>query len=331
LRRDAFLNSNFFFLTADPLVRHAWKQWKSVCEDTGERDFTLRRRGTKDYTNSIKKGQYSHSNKYGTANRKHQITRTAETDDSNSPNYSGSVFGDSAIEEDISVDKQYSDFRNLAHYNDHTHNSSPRISANSSRSKSSLNTTNSRAPKKRYYLDEPHNNNSGSSNHSHGGHKVSDIMFTHHPNGKAMVPQAVDYTSRIEITPMAEGFYKTAIATNTIPRVELSSNYGGVHHAKTNNNPLAMLDGNYSTYQNAEVYARMGHNPKSSNNSHHYSVSHNNNSHNHNNNNNNVSHKAGAGSGVGGGGGGSGGPAHQDNHICWRKYSPHSDEFSTEL
>lgn len=44
---------------ADPLVRHAWKQWRSVCEDTGQKDFTLRRRGTRDYTHSIKKGQYS--------------------------------------------------------------------------------------------------------------------------------------------------------------------------------------------------------------------------------------------------------------------------------
>lgn len=85
---------------ADPLVRHAWKQWKSVCEDTGERDFTLRRRGTKDYTNSIKKGQYSHSHKYGASSN-----RNLSTAGSNSPNYSGSVFGDSAIEEDMSVEK----------------------------------------------------------------------------------------------------------------------------------------------------------------------------------------------------------------------------------
>jgi solute carrier family 6 (neurotransmitter transporter) len=92
---------------ADPLVRHAWKQWKSVCEHTGERDFTLRRRGTKDYTNSIKKGQYSHShaNKYGTTGR------NMTTSGSNSPNYSASIFGDSAIEEDISVDK----FPNYTH------------------------------------------------------------------------------------------------------------------------------------------------------------------------------------------------------------------------
>lgn len=104
---------------ADPLVRHAWKQWKAVCDDTGQRDFTLRRRGTKDWTSSIKKGQYSNaqrnnstaSNKLYAINNK-QLTPTSTaapastiTNGSNSPNYSGSLFGDSAIEEDIGYDK----------------------------------------------------------------------------------------------------------------------------------------------------------------------------------------------------------------------------------
>lgn len=91
---------------ADPLARHAWKQWRSVCQDTGQRDFTLRRRGTRDYTHSIKKGQYSTSGKYAngqtTTNQQHW---KSSTPGNSSPNYSGSVFGDSAIEEDISVDK----------------------------------------------------------------------------------------------------------------------------------------------------------------------------------------------------------------------------------
>uniref|UniRef100_A0A2M4CHJ6 Putative sodium/chloride dependent transporter n=1 Tax=Anopheles darlingi TaxID=43151 RepID=A0A2M4CHJ6_ANODA len=100
---------------ADPLVRHAWKQWKSVCEDTGERDFTLRRRGTKDYTNSIKKGQYSHSQKYGSASN-----RNLSTAGSNSPNYSGSVFGDSAIEEDMSVEK-YPHYKQQQQQQQHHH------------------------------------------------------------------------------------------------------------------------------------------------------------------------------------------------------------------
>jgi solute carrier family 6 (neurotransmitter transporter), invertebrate len=107
---------------ADPLVRHAWKQWKTVCDDTGQRDFTLKRRGTKDWTSSIKKGQYSHAKRNATIAslnnhnkyvvNSHKTTLHASTASmsggSNSPNYSGSVFGDSAIEEDISCGEKYS-------------------------------------------------------------------------------------------------------------------------------------------------------------------------------------------------------------------------------
>lgn len=95
---------------ADPLVRHAWKQWKSVCDDTGQRDFTLRRRGTKDWTSSIKKGQYSHASRNQSINKYHVNGKQAApsmTGGSNSPNYSGSVFGDSAIEEDMNSDKYH--------------------------------------------------------------------------------------------------------------------------------------------------------------------------------------------------------------------------------
>ncbi|ALC44969.1 blot, partial [Drosophila busckii] len=97
---------------ADPLARHSWKQWRSVCQDTGRRDFTLRRRGTRDYTHSIKKGQYSSAQNYasnGQVNQSqthtHQTHWKSSTPGNSSPNYSGSMFGDSAIEEDISVDK----------------------------------------------------------------------------------------------------------------------------------------------------------------------------------------------------------------------------------
>ncbi|KAM8709089.1 hypothetical protein ACLKA7_015976 [Drosophila subpalustris] len=93
---------------ADPLARHSWKQWRSVCQDTGRRDFTLRRRGTRDYTHSIKKGQYSSAQKFATngqATHPHQTHWKSSTPGNSSPNYSGSMFGDSAIEEDISVDK----------------------------------------------------------------------------------------------------------------------------------------------------------------------------------------------------------------------------------
>ena len=92
----------------DPIVRHAWKQWRSVCEDTGQKDFTLRRRGTRDYTHSIKKGQYSRA-KYNGGH----VGKTS-TAGSSSPNYSGSIFEDSAIEEDVSVDKYNTGFQPTA-------------------------------------------------------------------------------------------------------------------------------------------------------------------------------------------------------------------------
>ncbi|XP_031620612.1 sodium- and chloride-dependent GABA transporter 1 isoform X2 [Contarinia nasturtii] len=94
---------------ADPIVRHAWKQWTAVCEDTGEKDFTLRRRGTRDYTHSIKRNQCSHKpinsaysvGSVGNTNTNYMMKTS--TLGRNSPNYTGSIFGDSAIEEDISI------------------------------------------------------------------------------------------------------------------------------------------------------------------------------------------------------------------------------------
>lgn len=38
----------------DPISRHNWLQWNSKTQQ-GERDFTLKRKGTRDYTRSIKK------------------------------------------------------------------------------------------------------------------------------------------------------------------------------------------------------------------------------------------------------------------------------------
>lgn len=105
---------------ADPLARHAWKQWRSVCQDTGHRDFTLRRRGTRDYTHSIKKGQYSSSAagqlKYGIGSSTTNWKSASVTGNS-SPNYSGSVFGDSAIEEDMSIDKYSGVNQNFVPFN----------------------------------------------------------------------------------------------------------------------------------------------------------------------------------------------------------------------
>lgn len=38
----------------DPIMRYSWVQWHSKAKN-GERDFTLKRRGTRDYTHSVKK------------------------------------------------------------------------------------------------------------------------------------------------------------------------------------------------------------------------------------------------------------------------------------
>lgn len=43
----------------DPIYRHCWVQWKKQYQVTGEKDFTLRRRGTRDYTHSIKRGKHA--------------------------------------------------------------------------------------------------------------------------------------------------------------------------------------------------------------------------------------------------------------------------------
>lgn len=91
---------------ADPIVRHAWKQWTSVCEDTGQKDFTLRRRGTRDYTHSIKRGQRANGTTASAANSSFTAGSymiKSSTLGRNSPKYTGSIFGDSAIEEDMSV------------------------------------------------------------------------------------------------------------------------------------------------------------------------------------------------------------------------------------
>ncbi|XP_069700932.1 sodium- and chloride-dependent neutral and basic amino acid transporter B(0+) [Periplaneta americana] len=41
----------------DTIYRHWWVQWRVTCNKTGQRDFTFKRRGTKDYTSSIQKYQ----------------------------------------------------------------------------------------------------------------------------------------------------------------------------------------------------------------------------------------------------------------------------------
>ena len=176
---------------ADPLVRHAWKQWKSVCDDTGERDFTLRRRGTKDWTSSIKKGQYSHAsrnqsvisgNKY-IVNGKN--TASTFTGGSNSPNYSGSVFGDSAIEEDMNSDK----------FPSNHHDAYP---SNESRSRKSSTKRSSDASQRSTYMYNQHN--------LENGHAAEPAMTAESNYHSQKIPIRVsngrrndNFTSRIEI------------------------------------------------------------------------------------------------------------------------------------
>ncbi|XP_055529027.1 sodium- and chloride-dependent neutral and basic amino acid transporter B(0+) isoform X2 [Wyeomyia smithii] len=243
---------------ADPLVRHAWKQWKSVCEDTGERDFTLRRRGTKDYTNSIKKGQYSHSNKYGSSNR------NISTAGSNSPNYSGSVFGDSAIEEDISVDKFPQYKQHLSAYSvESVHDKSPHTSGSSRKSS--------------------HNDKRTPSERSQAGliggsRKTSDNSFT----------------SRVEI--MADAGFRGAIVRNPLAKKEVNDNF------KPNQNftslpPLPPAHQNHAKQQNHAISAQATKNPYPEEGY-----------------NRDIFISNG-----------------QPDHICWRKFSLNSEEYSTEL
>ncbi|XP_039285863.1 sodium-dependent nutrient amino acid transporter 1 isoform X4 [Nilaparvata lugens] len=51
----------------DPIYRHGWVVWRGQSSVGGERDFTLKRRGTRDYTHSVKR---AHSNPKG-ASRYH--------------------------------------------------------------------------------------------------------------------------------------------------------------------------------------------------------------------------------------------------------------------
>lgn len=178
---------------ADPLVRHAWKQWKSVCDDTGQRDFTLRRRGTKDWTSSIKKGQYSHAsrnqsvisaNKY-IVNGKH--TPSSITGGSNSPNYSGSVFGDSAIEEDMNSDKYPSN--HLEPYSNHE-----------SRSRKSSTKRSSDASQRSAYMYHQHNIENGLDDDP-----TANMESNYHsqkiPIRISTGRRSENFTSRIEVLP----------------------------------------------------------------------------------------------------------------------------------
>lgn len=63
----------------DPIYRHGWVVWRGQSTISGERDFTLKRRGTRDYTHSVKRAHsepkgtryYAHSNQSSPSNTGH--------------------------------------------------------------------------------------------------------------------------------------------------------------------------------------------------------------------------------------------------------------------
>lgn len=294
---------------ADPLVRHAWKQWTSKCEDTGERDFTLRRRGTKDYTNSIKRGQYPHQ-RYGTQ------TRNTSTQGSNSPNYSGSVFGDSAIEEDMSMDKFHGGY-NKASTLTRGAGSAGGVTANGGQPTMYSYSNEGKSPKfgPSRTITAPEGGtltrtaNGGKmplESNVYSGYLRGDIdkMYeTSNTLGRKIVLDGGggnNYTSRIEIMPQDPPNYNLSVVRNPIARSleSTTENSFGL------NRPITTYQDNYNTFN----IRGQGHGGSS------VSVSV-----------------------IGNGGGGnnkrdslnaaqSGG-----SHHCWRKYSGNSEEFSTEL
>lgn len=261
---------------ADPIVRHAWKQWRSVCEDTGQKDFTLRRRGTRDYTHSIKKGQYSRNNKYNTPNM-----RKASTGGSSSPNYSGSIFDDSAIEEDVgSVDK-YPDYQ-------------PQRNAFSSNS-SSGNSSNNHLPKHQF---THHSNGVRNTNTDHD--KQKQYFYVQAAAGLGAAPAT---NTKVIATTTAPPSSFNIVDYNNVSKVEILSpsspihiNNGKHYPLKKPKNPMArsipVVNKNpnftsdpsnpYGSVKRIDMIAEG--------------------------NTNNI-----------------------PDHICWRKFSVNSEEFSTEL
>lgn len=236
---------------ADPIVRHAWKQWRSVCEDTGQKDFTLRRRGTRDYTHSIKKGQYSRS-KYGTGQ---QNTRHGSTPGSSSPNYSGSVFEDSAIEEDVNSEKYHGYQGQL---NGFANGAKPLRNSNGSRN--TLTSDNGRRLTKTSNTD------------------IAPVPTTEHQKQFFYIRAAneSDYNnvSKVEIVTspigqMPHNYHRKSAAKNPLARVDSNPNYSA---------KVMVSDNSYGKFKRD-------------------------------------SYKDG----------------NNVDHICWRKFSVNSEEYSTEL
>lgn len=294
---------------ADPLVRHAWKQWTSKCEDTGERDFTLRRRGTKDYTNSIKRGQYPHQ-RYGT-----QTRNTSQG--SNSPNYSGSVFGDSAIEEDMSgIGGGYNNNNKAntltrgggaeqAMYSYSNERKSPKYRQSNGAGGGTLT---------RIAKGGGGGGGNGAEGNVYTGYLRGDIdqMYESNTLGRKIHldvgggMHSNNFTSRIEIMPQESPNYnKVAVVRNPIARSLESA-----ENSFASNRTVSAYQDNYNTFN---IRNHQG---------------------------GSISNVTGAPSVnvsvIGNGGGGvskrnSLNDGVTTNHHCWRKYPGNSDEFSTEL
>lgn len=236
---------------ADPIVRHAWKQWTSVCEDTGQKDFTLRRRGTRDYTHSIKRGQYSRNANPPnyTANGSVTHAHKTSTQGSNSPNYSGSIFGDSAIEEDISVGK-YPGF-----HQNHLH----RMHANSTidddsghggmrplrYSNSSRMTSDSASGRSRYNLQ--HNND-----------KNRHMYYVRPPPPPSVADKNTYNVSKIEITPNGDSIEYEITNKNPMARLGVArstSIHVPGHHQQYNRGSDS---NNYGSYNKRALNGNVG-------------------------------------------------------------------------
>lgn len=284
---------------ADPLVRHAWKQWTSKCEDTGERDFTLRRRGTKDYTNSIKRGQYPHQ-RYGTQ------TRNTSTQGSNSPNYSGSMFGDSAIEEDMSMDKFHAGYNKSSTLtrtgNANANNNGPTtLYAYTNEGKSPKFNPSQRiitAPEGGT-LTRANGGKMPIEGNVYTGYLRGDIdMYETNTLGRKIILDGAsgnnNFTSRIEIMPQDPPNYDLSVVRNPIAVRSIDS---ATENSFGMNRPISTYQDNYSTFNIR--------NPGTGGGGSSVSVSV-----------------------IGNSGGGSKSGATTHN---WRKYSGNSEEFSTEL
>ncbi|XP_055378588.1 sodium-dependent nutrient amino acid transporter 1 isoform X2 [Condylostylus longicornis] len=282
---------------ADPLARHAWKQWRSVCQDTGRKDFTLRRRGTRDYTHSIKKGQYSTRDNNAKLGTPTSNWKSVSTPGSNSPNYSGSVFGDSAIEEDMSVDK-YSgvnhNYSNSYQHND-TKLTSSRYPSNRSRKMSN---------------DKQRNHH----NNHHTPYPPSILQQLSAEKQQKQLQSSPHNLEHKEILYIRRLSNDETIPANHSTRIEITPSSEAITYAATRN-PMARTPSNVSTMQHYKISL----NPSSKNNREPIS----------------------SGIFVGGTGGCSSNNAinigdHKNtnpdfDHICWRKFSVNSEEYSTEL